>query len=625
MVFSAFVDAGLWPGLGRTTAAALPAAGVVCPADVSVSALRRVPRMLHSRAERLVASFCSVAGTYELAGLLVGAGLPACWAGPLGRLAGAEIVRADPWRLLDVPEVRLGDADRLARVLLPGVRPDDPRRGRALVVHALVQAARDGSTCLSVEDLVRAVSAESVAQALADERVHGEDGWLALARYALAEQDLADGVVRLLSAASPVAGAAAVAAVGEDLDAAQREAVAQALEHGVSVLTGGPGTGKSRTVAALVRLATARGQRVALAAPTGRAAKRLEELCGVPATTLHRLLGAQGLGTPGAAGGFSRDGQWPLDEDVVVVDEASMLDVELAAALVVACADGAHLVLVGDPAQLPSIGPGRVLGDLLDSGAVAVTELTTLYRQAEGGAIARLATAVRAGVLPAVPDDPSREVVIVRAGDAAEAAHRTVQLVCEAIPRALGIASGDVQVVTPVHRGPAGTVALNAALKARLNPGDGEVAGFDVGDRVVATANHLEDGFANGDVGVVTAARSGALVVAFAGAGPVDVPARAVGDLAHGWAVTVHRAQGSEFPAVVAVLTAEAGGLLSRPLLYTAFTRAQRHLSVVHSAGAALSRAVREVGARPRQTRLLALVREAAEAAGLSTSPPGPR
>ena len=141
----------------------------------------------------------------------------------------------------------------------------------------------------------------------------------------------------------------------------------------------------------------------------------------------------------------------------------------------------------------------------------------------------------------------------------------------------------------------------------------------------MATASHLEDGFANGDVGVVTAARSGALVVAFAGAGPVDVPARAVGDLAHGWAVTVHRAQGSEFPAVVAVLTAEAGGLLSRPLLYTAFTRAQRHLSVVHSAGAALSRAVREVGARPRQTRLLALVREAAEAAGLSTPPPGPR
>ena len=260
--------------------------------------------------------------------------------------------------------------------------------------------------------------------------------------------------------------------------------------------------------------------------------------------------------------------------------------------------------------------------DLVDSGAVPVTELTTLYRQAEGGAIARLATAVRGGELPVVEPDPGHEVVVVGTSGSAEAAHRTVQLVCDSIPRALSIPAAEVQVVTPVHRGPAGTVALNAALKARLNPGDGTVGGFDVGDRVVATANHLEDGFANGEVGVVTGTRDRGLLVAFAGAGPVEVPARAVGDLAHGWAVTVHRAQGSEFPAVVAVLPPEAGGLLSRPLVYTAFTRAQRHLSIVHSAGAALARAVREVGARPRRTRLSALLQEAAEAAGLSTSAP---
>jgi exodeoxyribonuclease V alpha subunit len=586
---------------------------------VTVPGLRRVPKMLNSRAERLVTSFFGAAEAYEIAGLLSAAGLPVRLAGPLARLVGPQApdaVRADPWRLLEVPEATPGDADRLARALLPGVTPDDPRRGRALVVHALTQAARDGSTCLPAEQVARTVSPEAVAAALADERVHGEDGELALARYAEAEQAVADGVARLLAVAEPVAEAAAVGAVADDLDDAQRAAVAAALQHGVSVLTGGPGTGKSRTVAALVRLATARGQRVALAAPTGRAAKRLEELCDAPAATLHRLLGAQGLGD------FARGEDWPLDEDVVVVDEVSMLDVELAAALLSACADGCHLLLVGDPAQLPSIGPGRVLGDLVDSGAVPVTELRTLYRHAEGGAIARLATAVRGGELPAVPDDPTREVVVVLAREAAEAAHRTVQLVCDAIPRALGIPSAEVQVVTPVHRGPAGTVALNAALKARLNPGEGMVGGFDVGDRVVATANHLEDGFANGEVGVVTAARSGTLVVAFAGAGPVDVPAKAVSDLAHGWAVTVHRAQGSEFAAVVAVLPAEAGGLLTRPLVYTAFTRAQRHLSVVHSAGAALARAVREVGARPRRTRLAALLRDSVEAAGVELVDP---
>ena len=169
-------------------------------------------------------------------------------------------------------------------------------------------------------------------------------------------------------------------------------------------------------------------------------------------------------------------GQLRGDADVVVVDEASMLDVELTAALLEACPDGTHLLLVGDPAQLPSIGPGHVLGDMIDSGAVPVTELTTLYRQAEGGAIARLATAVRGGELPQV-DSPDREVVVVPATGSAEAARRVVQLVTDSIPRALGIDAASVQVVTPVHRGPAGTIELNKALKAVLNPGDGTVWG----------------------------------------------------------------------------------------------------------------------------------------------------
>ena len=185
-----------------------------------------------------------------------------------------------------------------------------------------------------------------------------------------------------------------------------------------------------------------------------------------------------------------------------------------------------------------------------------------------------------------------------------------VQLVTDSIPRALGIPADDVQVVTPVHKGPAGTLELNRALKAMLNPGSGTVCGFDVGDRVVATANHLEAepaGFANGEVGVVAEARDGAVTVEFA-SGPAGVTGRALADLRHGWAITVHRAQGSEWPAVVAVLPPEAGGMLSRPLVYTALTRAQRHLSVVHAVGPALARAVREVGARPRRTRLRELL-----------------
>ncbi|MGH3322349.1 MAG: ATP-dependent DNA helicase, partial [Streptosporangiaceae bacterium] len=321
------------------------------------------------------------------------------------------------------------------------------------------------------------------------------------------------------------------------------------------------------------------------------------------ATTLHRLLGARGAG-----GGFARGEGWPLDADVVVVDETSMLDVELGAALLEACADGTHLLLVGDPAQLPSIGPGRLLGDVIASATVPVTELRTLYRQEEGGAIAGLAAAVRGGELPPI-DSPDREVVVVPARDGGEAAHRTVQLVTDSIPRVLRVPPEETQVVTPVHRGAAGTLALNTALKRILNPGDGVHGGFDIGDRVVAVANHTDEGFANGEVGVVSGTSEDGLAVSFAG-GPVTVPRRLLADLRHGWAVTVHRAQGSEWPAVVAVLPGEAAGMLSKPLVYTAFTRARRHLSIVHASGPALARAVRTIGERPRRTRLTELLRD---------------
>jgi exodeoxyribonuclease V alpha subunit len=250
-----------------------------------------------------------------------------------------------------------------------------------------------------------------------------------------------------------------------------------------------------------------------------------------------------------------------------------------------------------------------------------VVELATLYRQDAGGAIARLATAVRAGELPAV-DSPDREVVVVPASGSAEAARRVVQLVTDSIPRALGIEADQIQVVTPVHRGPAGTVELNSALKAKLNPQPfSKHAGrFDPGDRVVATANHLEatpTGFANGEVGTVTKVAGRVVTIDF-GAGGIpalaEVSGKMLADISHGWAITVHRAQGSEFRAVIVVLALEASRMLSRPLVYTALTRAQRHLSVVHGTGPALVRAVRDMGAKPRRTMLVAAL--LAEAGG---------
>ncbi|MBO0830204.1 MAG: AAA family ATPase, partial [Streptosporangiales bacterium] len=489
------------------------------------------------------------------------------------------------------------------------------------------RAARAGHTYATVESLRPLLASsrvdpdEAVAAALDGGDVldvtaaDADEGpaHVALAGFAMAEDAVAEALHRLTATAEPLCKEDELATDAFALDPAQVHAVHELAAHGVSVLTGGPGTGKSRTVAAVVALAATLEEPIALAAPTGRAAKRIEELTGHEASTIHRLLGAYPSSDreSGRDYAFARNEAWPLDARIVVVDEVSMLDVELAAALVEACADGTHLLLVGDPAQLPSIGPGRVLADVIESGQVPVTELTTLHRQAEGGAIAKLATAVRAGDLPPV-DSPDREVVVVPARTADEAAHRVTQLVTDSIPRALSIPADEVQVVTPIHRGPAGTIALNAVLKARLNPGRGEHRGFDVGDRVVATANHPDEGFANGEVGVVTGVEDGGLAVSFA-AGPAVVPFKHVGDLLHGWALTVHRAQGSEWPAVVTVLPREAGSMLSRPLVYTAFTRAKAHLSIVHAAGPAVAHAVRTVGERPRLTRLAALLRERAE------------
>jgi exodeoxyribonuclease V alpha subunit len=662
----------------------LQKAGITSPDDVTAGRLELVEGIGPKRAARLAASFTRVQPAYETAGLLISCRVPARFAGSavalLGPLA-AEQLREDPWKLLTLPQIRPDQADWFARQILDGgASPQDPRRGRALVVHLLNKASRDGHTAVPADVVVSALgrfgvgdAGSAVVAAIDDGSVlpfeaHqpvdaeepdeedpeavaelGAGTLLALTQYAIAEDAVAEGLQRLAATAEPLPGAGnPMAAVTDaELDDRQHAAVAAVAEHGVSVLTGGPGTGKSRTVAAVVSLASQRGLRVALAAPTGRAAKRLEELAGAPATTLHRLLGAQGQGmarpggdtggtdslfadgTGGAGGGgqagagfpggetstsregtwvFARGEDWPLDAELVVVDESSMLDVELAAALIEACADGTRLLLVGDPAQLPSIGPGRVLADIIDSGAVPVTELTTLYRQRDGGTIAKLATAVRGGDLAAV-DSPEHEVVVVTARGSAEAAHRVTQLVTDSIPRALGIAAEDIQVVTPVHKGPAGTIELNRALKAELNPGPGAHRGFDPGDRVVAVANHADDGFANGEVGTVVMAEGDGLTVSFSGL-PVTVPFRLLADLRHGWAITVHRAQGSEWPAVVAVFPGEAANMLSRPLVYTALTRAQHHLSVVHGAGPALARAVRTIGEHPRETRLAALLSE---------------
>jgi exodeoxyribonuclease V alpha subunit len=578
----------------------------------------------------------------------------------------ADQLAEDPWRLLSLPEATVAQADRVALALDPGVQRGDPRRGRSLVDWTLARFSRQGHTAASVTQVADALRPFGVdagaairaavdaglvatvpaparapapaalinfdgAQEVVDSRpsspktveMISAELWVARKVLAQAEDSIAEHLQRLMTTSHALAGERAVKNVVKELDAVQAGAVTYAASHGVSILTGGPGTGKSRTIAAVVALCHRVSIDIALAAPTGRAAKRLEELADSPASTIHRLLGARRANGSMSAG-FDHDESNPIEAQLVVVDEASMLDVELAAALLSALKDQTHLVIVGDPAQLPSIGPGRVLGDLIDSGVIPVTELKTLYRQTEGGAIARLATAVREGELVAV-SDPDHEVVIVPARGSEDGARRVVQLVTDSIPRVFSTTPDQLQVVTPVHKGPAGTQALNRALKAVLNPGRGAVRGFDTGDRVVATANHLDaepTGYANGEVGTVVSTGDNSIRVAFT-TGESDISGKSLGDLLHGWAITVHRAQGSEWEAVVAVMPPEAGSMLSRPLIYTALTRARRHLSIVHAAGPLLARAVRSIGAEPRRTRLASLLRSGA-ADTAPGSPVGP-
>ena len=567
-------------------------------------------------------------GWQQAADLLTACRVPASFAGPaVARLgtSAADQLRADPWLLLSVPPIRPDQADWFARQVLGSeASPQDERRGRALVGYLLARAAQEGNTAvpatvigdalgrLRIADpaaaIVAAVDTGTVLPfAAADPDAAGEgpggepgDGaggtLLALARYAMAEEAVADGTARLAALADPLDPPAEGA--GPGLDPAQRAAVAAVAGNGVTVLAGGPGTGQSRVLAAVAALAAQRGLRVALAAPTGRAAQRLAGQASAPASTVHELLGAQ----PG--GGFRHHEDAPLDADLVVVTEAAMLDAELAAALIEACPDGSRLLLAGDPAQLPPAGPGRVLADLIDSAAVPVTELTQLHGEQPGRVIAGLASAVRAGSLPPV-DAPGREVVVIGTRSGAEASHRVIQLVTDSIPRALGISGPDIQVITPASAGPAGATELNLALKQRLNPGPGRHGGFDPGDRVVSVAPGL--GVAAGELGTVTGPGDGGLLVEFPG-GPVCVPERLLGGLRPGWALTPRRAQGSVWPAVVAVFPEEAAGMLTRPLVYTALTRAGRHLSVVHGAGPALARAVAAVPEQPRLTRLAGLL-----------------
>ncbi|MFJ9340820.1 ATP-dependent RecD-like DNA helicase [Streptomyces sp. NPDC101733] len=557
--------------------------------------------------------------------------------------ASISVVRNQPYRLAaDVWGIGFLTADRIAQAV--GIPHDSPERVKAGLQYALSQSTDQGHCFLPEERLITegvkllqvdtGLVIDCLAELAADpegvvrERVPDPQGGpdpltaVYLVPFHRAELSLVGQVRRLLSAEEDrMPGFGDVdwekalgwlaGRTGATLAPEQRDAVRLALTRRVAVLTGGPGCGKSFTVRSIVELARAKKAKVVLAAPTGRAAKRLSELTGAEASTVHRLLELK----PGGDAAYDRDR--PLDADLVVVDEASMLDLLLANKLVKAVAPGAHLLLVGDVDQLPSVGAGEVLRDLLaEGGPVPAVRLTRIFRQAQQSGVVTNAHRINTGLPPLTDGLP--DFFLFPEEDTEAAGVLAVDVAARRIPARFGLdPRRDIQVLAPMHRGPAGAGNLNGLLQQAITPARPDLPEkrfggrvFRVGDKVTQIRNNYEkgaNGVFNGTVGVVTALDldEQRLTVRTEEDEEVGYEFTELDELAHAYAVTIHRSQGSEYPAVVIPVTTGAWMMLQRNLLYTAVTRAKK-LVVLVGSRRALGQAVRTVSAGRRYTAVAA-------------------
>ncbi|MFD4244074.1 ATP-dependent RecD-like DNA helicase [Streptomyces sp. NPDC058525] len=553
--------------------------------------------------------------------------------------ASISVVKNQPYRLAaDVWGIGFLTADRIAQAV--GIPHDSPERVKAGLQYALSQSTDQGHCFLPEDRLIAdgvkllqvdtglvidclaelAADPEGVVRESVPDPQGGPDPLTAvyLVPFHRAELSLVGQVRRLLRAEEDrmpgfqdvdwdkalgwLAGR-----TGATLAPEQRDAVRLALTRKVAVMTGGPGCGKSFTVRSIVELARAKKAKVVLAAPTGRAAKRLAELTGAEASTVHRLLELK----PGGDAAYDRER--PLDADLVVVDEASMLDLLLANKLVKAVAPGAHLLLVGDVDQLPSVGAGEVLRDLLaEGGPVPAVRLTRIFRQAQQSGVVTNAHRINTGVPPITDGLP--DFFLFPEEDTEAAGVLAVDVAARRIPARFGLdPRRDVQVLAPMHRGPAGAGNLNGLLQQAMTPARPDLPEkrfggrvFRVGDKVTQIRNNYEkgaNGVFNGTVGVVTGLDpvEQRLTVRTEEDEEIAYEFAELDELAHAYAVTIHRSQGSEYPAVVIPVTTGAWMMLQRNLLYTAVTRAKK-LVVLVGSRKALGQAVRTVSAGRRYT-----------------------
>ncbi len=544
-----------------------------------------------------------------------------------------ERVRENPYRLaLDIHGIGFKTADAVARKL--GIPADSLIRAQAGVRHSLQEIASDGhcaayrgqlieAACRLLEIpaaiIEQAVSAELTEENLVEEQVDG-CSLLFLTPFHRAELGVAASIGRLMRF-PPVWGGIDVdraipwvqERTGLTLSASQRDAVAMAVCAKVGIITGGPGVGKTTVVNSILRILRAKGVDVLLCAPTGRAAKRLSESTGAEAKTIHRLLEFD----PQIMG-FRRDQYSQLETQLVVVDEVSMVDLVLMNQLLRAVPNHAGVLLVGDVDQLPSVGPGAVLGDMIQSEAVPTARLTEIHRQAASSRIITNAHRINQGRMPERPKaaDPNSDFFAIHCETPEQIFEMLLRVVLERIPQRFGLDPvADVQILTPMNKGGLGARSLNIELQKRLNPhAQPRITRFGwtyaPGDKVIQTRNNYDKEVFNGDIGRITAIdeQEGVLTLTFDGRA-VEYEAGELDEVALAYATTVHKAQGSEYPAVVIPLAMQHYMLLERNLLYTGVTRGKR-LVVLIAETKALGMAVKRTGSVQRLTRLAARLGE---------------
>ncbi|MDJ0720187.1 MAG: ATP-dependent RecD-like DNA helicase [Desulfobacterales bacterium] len=609
--------------------------------DADIQQLKKVKGIGAKRLGQIEAAWSAHRDLREIMLFLQAHDLPTGHAARILRTYGDQavaVLRSNPYRLADdIRGIGFQTADRMARQLDYDLAA--PARVEAGVLHLLGAKADNGHVYSPRRALeqeaaallgVDAALASAAIERLVVKKRLEVDAVAAPPETAvypkalhLCEVGVARHLLRLQheqSGLPPMDPDQALAWVqphlGIELAAQQKAAVAAALDTQVLVITGGPGTGKTTIIKAIVALQARRRARIHLTAPTGRAAKRMAEATACRATTIHRLLEYSFQ-----KGGFQRNADRPLVADLVIVDEASMIDIRLMRHLLEALAPGARLILVGDIDQLPSVGPGNVLRDIIASRRFAVATLTKIYRQARSSAIVRNAHRINAGEMPRWANDAAGNDFFFIARDAPEKALDTiVHLVAERMPQRFGLDPvRDIQVLSPMHRGVVGAANLNRALQMRLNPAAPELPRgthtLRINDKVMQVRNNYDKDVYNGDIGTISRidGASAAVGVDFDGRA-VDYDAGELDEIVLAYAISVHKSQGSEFPAVVVPVLTQHYILLQRNLLYTAVTRGRR-LVVLVGTRKALALAVKNASPRRRFTALEKRLRHPASAA----------